>query len=247
MIDDEDGKVRRNLVVFSTMILVVTFLQVQPVKLIQEALKLQDLGIPPWKTWVLVSLTLAYLFYRFDTSTSWDSTHSPRPTWGKVFSRTHKPLVDELLCREARRAFKPVKPWHSTSFKPRSIASELSSTNPQFIRISGTPRVTVNGNGANTIRGRIWSGLVSLNLDLLNIENEDGKESIGSLQVNNLIFNIDRIGIFQVTWRKLLRSVFTTDEGLQHNLPRLLAMLAAACIAWQFGCIAWVWWLSGTV
>jgi len=71
MIEDEDSKVRRNLVVFSTMILVVTFLQVQPVKLIQEALKLQDLGIPPWKTWVMVALTLAYLRYRFNTSTAW--------------------------------------------------------------------------------------------------------------------------------------------------------------------------------
>lgn len=67
MIDDEDGKVRRNLVVFSALVCAVTFLGVQPLELIQDLLKIKEASkvVSPWKVWLIGLLLLTYLWVRY--------------------------------------------------------------------------------------------------------------------------------------------------------------------------------------
>lgn len=254
MIDDEDSKVRRNLVAFCSMILVVTFLQVQPVKLIQEALKLPDLGIPPWKTWTLVTTSLVYLRYRFTTRSersdvAGEPTRKDRPSWSTVWADHLNGAIEENLSREAERQIldRVIEP--TGSFKEVSPFKRLvqTETSADVEKIGKPGQVSVLAYGASVSEFIPPTGTCKISVADYTLYFKDAGSKSTRKSAVECMFRLSWPRTFAVWSVVAARTVFTTEDGLTHNLPRLLTWLASACIAGQFACIAWVWWHSGTV
>lgn len=231
MIDDEDSKVRRNLVVICAAVIAVTFLEVQPVRLIQDALKLPDMGVAPWKAWTIVLVLLVYLYLRFEKlTTGIGPDERPRQSWRSVWRarRSHaiesyaKRAVSSSLIRSKRGA-------HGifSDQSPLDCLLQESQTVPEFIAFE---RISVSGY-ARKGGDPEWSGHVPFDVSVRVHTGEVLPWSHKRSQVKVFVGWPHR-GVIMANMT--LQSVLTTDAGLRHVAPRVLAMIAAACICWQF-------------
>lgn len=255
MIDDEDSKVRRNLVVYSTVVIVVTFLGIQPMQILLKLLGVENGKIEPWRVWTVSAAVLMYLWLRFSTSSWSEAERLParlRPgffaVWQRIWARRLKlelsgDLFDGVIGNPSTmRIVEHASIVKALSNRFGDEFDELLASQSKIIWD------TVEFSGARSPSMWQRSGVFGADLSYGDVHIQ-GNGSKQQLTTSGLKF---RYKLSRKRWLALFlltapASMLTTSDGLQHNLPRLLALLAAGCIAWQFGCIAWVWWHSGTV
>jgi hypothetical protein len=260
LIDDEDGKVRRNLVVYSTLVIVVTFLGIQPMQILLKLIGDDNGKVEPWRVWSVSAAVLFYLWHRFSTAPIQDSSEQAkaeratidRPRFLDVWEKLWTPLRFQLI-KEDIEHWNNGAPQLMRAIQRHSLQSAYELV-PLGTKLKNDRRASIFATFSEPSpvspkplrRNGTFQAIVQLKIPT-DQRGESMEPYGGTSPMGGLCYVLPRSLWLQMLVKTIPAALLTTDDGLQHNFPRLLAQVAAGCIAWQLFCIVWVWWRSGTV
>lgn len=251
MIDDEDGKVRRNLVVYSTLVIVVTFLGIQPMQILLKLVGHDQGQVEAWKAWAISAAVLMYLKFRFSKirlDQPGLNRGSPRPRFLEVWTGFWRGSVEAMVTKDIKMLSDNPSNCILRLVVRSSVDKVVEQSRALYrdevrteMTIATLARPTVNLAPGYLSRSGVVSAEVTLASET--VGDNPGLQS-RPIHIDNIRFHVSRLQWLLLLVRTGPKAVLTSDEGLQHNFPRLLALFAAGCIAYQLWCIAWAYWIS---
>lgn len=125
-IDDTDDKVRRNLVVYSSLVLATWWLGGPDLSPISNLMNITTPNPPKWKLMVLAILIHVYLIARYWFSTTHvDARKIMHKDWAEIFMRTRDDFIDNSLLS-----------YHKTRKQPLFLETNLASCLKDYERLA---------------------------------------------------------------------------------------------------------------
>lgn len=226
MLEDEDDKIRRNLVTFSAAIITLTFLDIQPTSILNEVLKSTSIKISSWKVLMLAFLLETYLFYRFQTSMGKGVSAGPRPKFMAICKSHWEKNVERYVLKGLRRSLSKAIVSPQPLFKGYSPLAEAQKLYPD---LAGRRFADLAGNVS--IDPGLMSGRIIVTAEFSRVQDKDKR---GALSIPMPVdFELHMWHLPALAAATIVQSLVTTNEGIDNNFPRAIALLSIPCLIWQ--------------
>lgn len=213
--EDEDSKVRRNLVMVSSTILLAAWLGIPISRLLEKALPGSGVTQEPWRFWVAEFAVLIYLAvrYRF-AEEGWNYQ-----TTGKAEFETI--LRQKILQLAQERADSFTKNGEESSIFQGQLVNSVAeaSVRPDSTTRQGRPRVFVT---LYEHKNPPWEFVVGVSFNWYGTDGSlEGSHSGKPIEV--LIYGLDRI---QINFKSRLHFWTYSSASIQYLIPVILGLTA---------------------
>lgn len=232
MVDDDNDKTRRNLVVWSAAIIAVWSLDIRIGQVAGEVWVLKGSGAAPWKLWMAASLVHAYLWVRYRFSPDGVQTQA---SW----ALSRRELFDEYVWRRLRTEAVALG---KNRLPTRSWITKLDTV--QALREQFTPKQTDSGiswevsahestavaAGHKASTRKLFGEFLLIARTLAGGHPQKSqRQRIEVPKLRSLAFGL----------RARVVAALYSEASAKAVLPRILAAIAAAVLAWQLGAVVW--------
>jgi hypothetical protein len=210
--EDEDSKIRRNLVTTSFAIILLWFLEIPVSKYFSEVLKDPAWSTPGWKVWLLLSAVLFYLALRYRFT---EDHKAVTDALGEAYKKRLPGVVYEFVCRALK---------HGDNLDTSQLGFDRARIIHDFA-VSVAPRI---GTPARVVVTRVdWQeqaeptrGIVSAKLSA---QRDDGSRSDGDLSIG---YDLSGSKLWQCRVRAWFFSWIYSREAVEYLVPCMLASFA---------------------
>lgn len=224
MEEDSDAKIRRNLVVASTLILLVAWLELPLASLAEKVLAAPPtVQLRPFKVWLACLAVLLYMALRYRFTKEWN-------LFGRLFRENTRKKRDQMIVELIERAFRLFNNERSDSIiftkSLSSVCEELTAAQKLLGRQLGDQPFHVRFH-QRTVERDPWHGEVSY---FLEHPTADPKISAGTRTVS---YAIEGLKKWYITFTSHTQSVLYSESSVRFIVPCALAAAAFVTVIWN--------------
>ncbi|MES2973276.1 MAG: hypothetical protein V4757_06690 [Pseudomonadota bacterium] len=224
--DDEDDKIRRNLVVVSATILIAAFLEVPQSALLSTLVGKEGSSIPQWKFWAVGCALLAYLGARYR------------------FSHEGQKMVRALVVSN-EQSMSEMRDAFLTKILQRHIDTGVIHPGLEMFAAFVESARKMRGDGAAV---RVMPEFTDLKIPSAKAKGtlrflSRGGDEIGQVPFVNIPVSTSRFKLYWLVVRANWNGLIYSEAGVRNLFPILFGISAASLLAWR-GVYAWYLYLS---
>lgn len=234
VVDDEDGKVRRNLVVGSAVLLLGTWLEV-PAKVVADRLAGSSLDghLSAGRLWFAVIVVLVYMALRYKFCGTVEAEGDRLAGTWKV---RRIDAIMAILTRELDR-------W-------ATLGASLRHFEPRLVEIEQSERRVNSADGFRLLRVELsrsgdleFSGRVGLTFIWLNPDQDESATPRHATGGTSVSYSISRLKRLQIEMAAAAESFSYSKEAVEYLAPWVMFTLAYGLAVYRWAS-TWDWWLD---